>query len=192
MICTKSPKSIAVFIAILVFAFAVFAQESTPSAPTSSSADVLAEDERLPFMLNEESAAPQEPSSTGLVLKSIGALMLVIGLLFFGTWTLKKLGFGGQKAKGDPDAIALSLLSTLTIGNGRTISTVQFGERVLLVGVTPQSFTLLAEDMPMTDRSEENHRSVAEMLAEEGHSFDDEFEIANRKLNMWRDRGGEA
>ena len=152
----------------------------------------MTEDDRLSFMQNEDVPAPQEPSSSGLILKSIGALLLVIGLLFFGTWTLKKLGVGGSKSKSGEE-LSLTVLSTLTMGSGRTISTIQFGERILLVGATPQNFTLLAEEQPFNEVAfSSSPRSVADLLEDEEPSFDDEFEIAKSKLSMWQTRGGAA
>ncbi len=152
----------------------------------------MTEEDRLLFMQSDDDPAPQEPSSSGLIIKSVGALLLVISLLFFGTWTLKKLGVGGKKGK-DGEALSLTVLSTLSMGNGRTISTIRFGERVLLVGATPQSFTLLAEELPLPeDVFARNLRSVADMLADEGPAFDDEFELAKSKLGMWQTRGGAA
>ena len=185
--------SLGMLLAVLAFAQAVVAQNSTQNAVPAATTNVLAEDEHLPFMQTEEmAAAPQEPSSGGLIVKSIGALLLVISLLFFGTWTLKKLGVGGKKVNGSGGELSLTVLSTLSMGNGRTISTIQFGERILLVGATPQNFTLLAEEAPSADGFAGNPRSVAEMLEDEGRSFDDEFEMAQTKLGMWQNQGGAA
>lgn len=179
----------------LAVAFAIAAIAPTLLAQNANSAQsppapVMVEGDRIPFMQTEEGQAPQEPSSSGLIIKSIGALVLVIGLLFFGTWTLKKLGFGNKTGKGPVEEVTLSIISTLAIGNGRSISSIRFGDRVLLVGATPQNFTLLAEETPFGDGYQNNPRSVAEMLADEGRSFDDEFELAKGKLGMWQSNGG--
>lgn len=183
-------QTLTVLLALAALAPAFFGQSADQNQNTPP--NVLAEDERLPFMQSEEDPAPQEPSSSALIVKSIGALVLVIGLLFFGTWTLKKLGFGNKARKGTAEEVSLSVLSTLAMGNGRSISSIRFGERVLLVGATPQSFTLLAEETPTGENYQGNPRSVAEMLADEGRSFDDEFEMAQGKLGMWESRGGAA
>ena len=183
--------SLAILLAVFLLAAANFSQAPKQIPAETPAQPVMTEDDRLSFMQSEDAPAPQEPSSGGLIIKSIGALLLVISLLFFGTWTLKKLGVGGKKAK-DGDALSLTVLSTLSMGNGRTISTIRFGERILLVGATPQNFTLLAEELPLDGEYAGNHRSVAEMLEDEGPSFDDEFEIAKGKLGMWQSRGGAA
>ncbi|MEQ1604122.1 MAG: flagellar biosynthetic protein FliO [Pyrinomonadaceae bacterium] len=184
--------SLVILLAILALAPSTFPQQPKPTTLNESVAQIMSEDDRLLFMQSDDNPPPQEPSSTGLIAKSIGALLLVISLLFFGTWTLKKLGVGGKKAK-DGETLSLTVLSTLSMGNGRTISTIRFGERVLLVGATPQNFTLLAEELPLSDETfAGSPRSVAEMLEDECPSFDDEFELAKSKLGMWQSRGGAA
>ena len=131
------------------------------------------------------------------MLKTLGTLLFVVGLIFFGAWGAKKLGFGNAKTNVAEDA-QLTILSSVNLGNGRTISTVRFGDRVLVVGSTPQSFTLLAEEeasgAAAAKISFENSRSVAEMLAEEAEeenlfsgendSFAREFERAQSILNL--------
>lgn len=177
---------------MLVLVPSIFSQAPKQTPANEPAPPIMTEDDRLSFMQNEDVPAPQEPSSSGLILKSIGALLLVIGLLFFGTWTLKKLGVGGSKSKSGEEW-SLTVLSTLSMGSGRTISTIQFGERILLVGATPQNFTLLAEEQPFNERAfSSSPRSVADLLEDEEPSFDDEFEMANRKLSMWQTRGGAA
>lgn len=160
----------------IIFALAVllaFAQLSVYCETAAASnkqaekqAPPMTEDDRLPFM--SEAAAeesPREtPSSTGLIIRAGGALILVIGLLFAGTWALRKLGFGNQ-AISDRDHPTVSVLTTVSMGNGRSIAAVSFGDRVFLVGTTPQSFTLLAEQSP--EISTDRRRSVADMLSDE-------------------------
>jgi flagellar biogenesis protein FliO/Na+-transporting methylmalonyl-CoA/oxaloacetate decarboxylase gamma subunit len=156
---------------------------------------LLGEDEPLPFMRVEETNTPSEPSSSGLILKSVGALLLVIGLLVFGTWSMKKLGFGSKAAKGPNAELGLEVLSTMPMGGGKTLTMVQFGERVLLVGSTAQSFTLLAEQNPQENTfATHPARSVADMLADddEGGLFDDEFERAMAQIEKRNVYGGVA
>ena len=116
-------------------------------------------------------------------------MLLIGGLIFFGAWGAKKLGFGNSNSNGLPGDLDLAILSSVSLGNGRTISTVRFGERVLVVGSTPQSFTLLAEDVSGEKVSQRTSRSVAEMLAEENDSFGDEFERAQTELNSRQEKG---
>lgn len=184
--------SLAILLAIIAFVQVIFTQEPKHTSANEPAPQVMSEDDRLPFMQSEENPAPQEPSSSGLIIKSIGALLLVISLLLLGTWTLKRLGVGGKNGK-DSETLSLKVLSTLSMGSGRTISTIRFGDRVLLVGATPQNFTLLGEELLAADDvSVGNPRSVAELLEDEIPSFDEEFELAKNKLGMWQYRGGAA
>jgi flagellar biogenesis protein FliO len=153
------------------------------NAPAVQQNEVTAENDHLPFMQQEQGAAPQEPTSGGLLIKTLGSMLLIVGLIFFGAWGAKKLGFGGAKAQALADAPDLAILSSVSLGNSRTISTVRFGDRVLVIGSTPQSFTLLAEENAVEKISIGNSRSVAEMLAEENLTFDDEFERASLYLS---------
>jgi len=140
--------------------------------------EVMTENDRLPFMQSEENPASQEPTSGSLLLKTLGSMLLIVGLIFFGAWVAKKMGYGGKGSAAGGGDMDLAVLSTVSLGKDRSISMVRFGERVLVVGSTPNSFTLLAEEMPAEKISMENHRSVAEMLAEEDNSFAAEFERA--------------
>jgi hypothetical protein len=70
------------------------AQEPQNPSPAPQNNEIMGEDDRLPFMQNQESRAMSEPSSGGLLLKTLGALLLIGGLIFGGAWGAKKLGFG--------------------------------------------------------------------------------------------------
>lgn len=155
----------------------------------AQSPEVTRPDDRLPFMQTEQTAtAPAEPTTGGLIFKSFGAMLLIIGLLFFGAWALKKFGYGKFKTNESLDAPTVSILSTTSIGSNCNLSVIQFGQRTLLVGSTPQSFTLLADEInDEAEFSAVNSRSVAEMLAEET-SFAEELE---RKVDFW-EKGGQV
>ena len=178
----------------------VAAQEApaapAPSAQTTPAAPPMTEEDRLPFMQSESAAA--EPGSGGIMMRALGAMILIVGLIFGVAWGLKKLGPGGFGADKNAEGPDLTVLSTISIASGRTISTVRFGDKVLLVGATAQSFTLLAEaggeeKSPVAGGEEErNPRSVAEMLAEEERGralarFGVEFERAQRRLDAASD-----
>lgn len=179
-------KIIVMHLAFFCWAAGGFAQNSNTNtnAPAVQQNEVTAENDHLPFMQQEQGAAPQEPTSGGLLIKTLGSMLLIVGLIFFGAWGAKKLGFGGAKAQSLADAPDLAILSSVSLGNSRTISTVRFGDRVLVIGSTPQSFTLLAEEAAVEKISLGNSRSVAEMLAEENLSFEDEFERAGLYLSQ--------
>jgi flagellar biogenesis protein FliO len=159
--------------------------QTAPDDPAASTATETAPaDDRLPFMQHEEGRETGSASTSGIILKTFGALLIIVGLIFFAAWGLKKLGYG-PKSSSKPDAPELAIISTVTVGSGRTISTIKFGTRTLLVGSTPQSFTLLADgadDEPFSISSPAtNPRSVAEMLEAE-ESFEKEFAKADAEL----------
>lgn len=153
--------------------------ETTDVQPVQ--AEPMGENDRLDFMLTEEVERPQEPSSSGLIIKAAGALALIIALLFVGAWSLKKLGFGGKSPTVGADQVKLAIVSSIALGGGRTLSTIQFGERILLVGSTAQSFTLLAEELPFDNEFTGNPRSVADLLAGDDRSFEDELTMMTGK-----------
>ena len=177
--------------ALSVFSGSGSAQDN-PAPEAQPQQEVMGENDRLPFMQQEQGAAPSsDPGSGSLLLKTLGSMLLIVGLIFGGAWGAKKLGFGKTKLEGPAAAMDLKMLDSISLGNGRTISTVKFGDRILVVGSTPQSFTLLAEEETGEQVEESavmhNPRSVAEMLAEENLSFGDEFQKA---LNVRAELGG--
>jgi flagellar biogenesis protein FliO len=178
-----------VLVALIAAAGNILAQNTNAntSAPAITQNEIMTENDRLPFMHSEDAASSEEPTSGGLLLKTLGSLLLIVGLIFFGAWGARKLGYGGERAA-DVGDVDLAVLSTVSLGKDRSISMVRFGERVLVVGSTPQSFTLLAEEMPAEKISMENHRSVADMLADEENLFADE--LARAEINGARGSGG--
>ncbi|MBS1792402.1 MAG: flagellar biosynthetic protein FliO [Acidobacteria bacterium] len=166
-------------------AVAGFAQTAPADPPaTTEQTETMGDDDRLPFMQHEQSPPMAEPGSGGLLLKTLGAMLLVVGLIFAGAWGAKKLGFGNQKADPATGDVELRILTSVAVGSGRTISTVRFGDRVLLVGSTAQNFTLLAEEKSPADGALLNSRSVAELLGEERPTFAAEFEQAAARLEI--------
>lgn len=160
------------------------AQNSNTAAPNPQGSEVVSENDPLPFMQKDQNAEVQEPTSGGLLLKTLGAMILIIGLIFAGAWGARKLGFGDTRSHASSDETDLAIVSTVSLGSGRTISAVRFGDRVLIVGSTAQSFTLLAEGTPAKQISFENSRSVGEMLEHEGANFAAEFEQAKTRLDF--------
>lgn len=180
-------------------------QTATPAAPSATpAAPVMGENDRLPFMEAEQAAAGGEVGSGGLLLRAVGSMALIVGLIFVAAWGLKKYGFPGIKAAAGSDDPELTVIATVSLGGNRSISTVRFGEKILLVGSTAQSFTLLADSaangssIPPAAHSESGPRSVAELLAEEAEDFtppDDfgaQFERARAALDAPGKDGGKA
>jgi len=170
----------------------VFAQETNANVRQNQNENqVLGENERIPFMQGEESARPVESSSGSLILRTFGAMLLIVGLIFFGAWGMKKLGFVKSPTNTLSDAPELSVLNSVSVGNNQTISAIKFGEKVLLVGSTAQSFTLLAEDFRNEEINTSNPRSVADLLAEENFDFEAELSQAQKRLGLFQEKGDE-
>lgn len=156
---------------------------ATPSPTPNTSADSnqtqtappLQADERLPFMADSTNQQEQAaPSTGGLMVRTLGALLLIVGLIVAAGWGMKKFG-GARFGKIADDAPELSILNTVALGDKRSLAIVRFGNRNLLLGSTPQSITVLADEKV----SEHEFRSVADMLSHEPYeSFADELSVA--------------
>lgn len=100
----------------------------------------------LPFKLNERAElATETPSASGMLLRTFGALIFIVGLIAAAGWTLRYFGiinFGKQQS----EAAGLEVLDTVQLGERRSLTIVKFGERTLLIGSTPQGLSLLAEE----------------------------------------------
>jgi flagellar biogenesis protein FliO len=183
---------IKILFVLLVSAFLVqvcIAQEPTAEEQTQTQAETTEDSDHLPFMQKEQTAEYEEPGTGSLLIKTFGALLLIVGLIFAGAWTLKKLGYGGIISNNSEDTPELAILSKVSTGNGQTLSIVKFGERTLLIGSTAQSFTMLAEQNE--DELKAEPRSVADMLAEENLSFEEQFEKAQDNLAILPKNGGQ-
>jgi flagellar biosynthetic protein FliO len=160
--------------------------EETAPAPASQSSPVDQSDDRLPFMT--ESAREEQqaaPSTGGLMLRTLGALLLIVGLIVAAAWGMKRFG-GARFGKAVEDAPNLVVLNSVGLGDKRSIAVVRFGSRTMLIGSTAQSITLLAEEQDQFFRAD--LPSVAEMLGEtEAITFADrmaEAEIGG-PLEQW-------
>lgn len=157
------------------------ASEPTPT-PAVQNSDIMGEDDRLPFMQNQPNRVVEETSSTGLFLKTLGAMFVIVGLIFGGAWLARKLGFSNMPAGEQDPEHALAVIRTVALGTGRSVSTVRFGDRVLLVGSTPQNINVLAEVPVESDNVNHVRRSVAEMLVEHDSGFAAELELAEERM----------
>jgi flagellar biogenesis protein FliO len=198
----KSSHSLKILLALLALlalgALVAPAQTADP-APAAQTAPAMTEDEPLPFMRTEAQPEMQEPGSGGLMIRALGSMILIVGLIFFAAWGVRKFGLLGVKPPNDETAPDLSVMTTVSLGGGRTISTVRFGERVLLVGSTAQSITLLAADderAAAAFRPEPGPRSVGELLAAEtndpaeSEDFGAQYERAQFRLSQAEADGG--
>jgi hypothetical protein len=114
-------KVLMMLVAVTVFTPFAMAQAAPEAAPQNNAAQA-ADDDRLPFMHQEDEhqnpASSSESVSTGsIIFKTFGAMLIIVGLIFFGAWGLKKFGFG-PKSAADNNAPELTILSTVTVGSG--------------------------------------------------------------------------
>lgn len=142
--------------------------EPQATRTASPAAPPMTADDRLPFMASDDrSSSADQPSGFGMIARTLGALLLVIGLLVAGSWCLKRIK--GSPFRGSREDGHLEVLKTVTLGDRRSLTVARFGERILLIGSTPQSFALLAADDPEGHLSllpeELPARSVAEVLS---------------------------
>lgn len=139
-----------------------------------------AANDRLPFMADSQRDNVEAPSTSGLLLRTVGALLLIVGLIVAASWGMKRFAgarFGAPKE----DAPQLAILNSLSLGDKKSLAIVRFGERTLLLGATPQSVTLLAEE---AGQSPIQARSVAEILDDEAsEEFAEELTAAEDRLN---------
>jgi flagellar biosynthetic protein FliO len=152
---------------------------TTPTSPPQPKED----DDRLPFMQNDRDRYEAEaPSTVGLLIRTFGALLLIIGLIVAVSWGMKRFG-GGQFSRLNEDSPPVKVLSTVSIGDRRSLIVVRFKDRTLLVGSTPQNLSLLAEDYEDTVSETVPIRSVADIL-NESDSFEEEITSANNRLKQ--------
>lgn len=181
---------------LLVLSVAMFtsiaAQANSQPPAVQASVEPLGENETLPFMQTETSTVSSEPSAAGLLMKTLGSMALIIGLIFVGAWAAKKMGYGSAKAGSLIEGPELSVMNSVSLGNGRSVATIRFGTRLLLVGSTQQAFTLLAEQSDESFEDRAAPRSVAEMLADDNISFDEEIRKASSQLSIFSQTGGNA
>lgn len=146
---------------------ALVAAQARPAEPARSTGAAPVDYERLPFMKHDDTAADTTaPSAGGLLLRTLGALLLVLSLLVAATWALRRWGGNAFNAQLNAET-ELAVVATLPLGERRTVSAVRFGDQLLLLGATPQSITLLAAQERPLRPVPPRMRSVAELLADE-------------------------
>jgi flagellar biosynthetic protein FliO len=150
-----------------------------------------ADDERLAFLDEGRVGESNEsaPGALGLMARTLGALCLIVGLIFAASWGLRRFG-GARFGQTGEHASQLSVLSSVSLGDKRSLAVVRFGGRVLLIGSTGQAITLLAEDEDEGEARDEAAppaRSVAELLSRDAAgAFEHEFVMAGERLEEAR------
>ena len=85
----------------------------------------------------------ENPGVVGAMVKMIGALALVIALVYGALYMLRRLM--GRRLKGSGGIGSLEVLETTYVGQHKAISLVRVGHRSVLVGVTDNQITTLTE-----------------------------------------------
>jgi len=93
--------------------------------------------ESTPLHLASTAAHHSSSVGGGSILRTIIALVIVIGLIYGIARVLKKVKGGGQKATGD----GLQHLATLPLAQGRSVALVRSGSDVVLVGISESGVT---------------------------------------------------
>ena len=120
----------------------VSAKEKNSSNIESKKEVSTTDDAPLPFM-NSTNDTTEQPSGLGLLLRTLGALLIILGLLVVGIFLLKKTkGFNNNVSSDSP----ITVISTTNIGDKQSLSVVKFGNKTLLVGSTAQNMKVLATE----------------------------------------------
>ena len=79
----------------------------------------------------------------GVVLRSAVSLAAVIALMYFLARLARRFNAKGTPGGSMPASIRVE--SRVGVGKGQSIASVNWGGRAILVGITPQNISLIAE-----------------------------------------------
>lgn len=140
-----------------------YVNNTDTNANGNTQKETVRNEEPLPFM--KEDAKEEQVTGIGLLARTLGALLLILGLLVAGTWLLRRTSGLKLAANGESP---VTVVSTTNIGEKQSLSVVKFGNKTLLVGATSQSIKVLAteksEDFEMEEEVIENACSVKDLL----------------------------
>jgi flagellar biogenesis protein FliO len=156
----------------------------------SEAAKTIDAAEKEPLKFLEESTAKTSlplandpPGIASLLLRTAGALLLVVGLIVVASWGLRRLGRAYANSP-SAEAIPLQVLKTLSLGDKQKLMVVRFGESTLLLGSSGQSLIVLATEYPdsPTGLAKPPRVSVAELLeiGSRQKTFEQELEVINQ------------
>ena len=91
---------------------------------------------------NEEQEG-NEVSFVGALVKGLGALLLILALIYGFVWTLRF--FMNKKSFGNPTSVHIRVLSTTYIAPKKSVALLQVYEKAILIGVSENSMTTLIE-----------------------------------------------
>lgn len=120
------------------------------------------EDDTIPFM-KREAERGKLASGEGFALgRALGALLLVLGLLAFGVFLVKR--FGPNRAPTHGAAVAVAVLKSVPLGDRRALLVVHFAGKNLLLGSTPHGISLLDSDDDLTPAAAPTSVAVGDLL----------------------------
>ncbi|MFN0087974.1 MAG: flagellar biosynthetic protein FliO, partial [Blastocatellia bacterium] len=118
-----------------------------------------------------------------LFARTLGALIFIVGLIAAAAWGLRRIG-GTNRGGPSEERPEMAVLGTISLGDRRSLSAVRFGERILLLGMTAQSVTLLATERRRPAWVPPPMRSVAELLEEDDPpAFDKALARAGERID---------
>lgn len=82
---------------------------------------------------------------SGQLLSIVASFVLVIVLLFATLWLLRRIGLSGLRSQAGR---RLAIVDSLWLGNRQRIALVRVDERELVIGISGQSISLIAELTP--------------------------------------------
>ncbi|QJB58399.1 flagellar biosynthetic protein FliO [Pseudodesulfovibrio sp. zrk46] len=94
----------------------------------------------------------------GTVLTTLGYLCLLLGVIYFAYWALKRLGFHGMGMRSGSNAP--QLVTRLMLGHKQNVSVVYYRGKEFMLGVTDEHVTLLKEFEVDEEWEEESIKSV--------------------------------
>lgn len=164
----------------------------TPTPPPAESETPPAGEPELAFLRDEANQpAAESPGLAGLLMRTLGALLLIVGMVVAAAWLMRRLG-AARSSLSREDVPELSVLTTVALGDRRSLAVVRFGAQIFLLGSTAQAITVLAAETPERVLYAAPPRSVADML--EGidvNPFDYELAYARRALKQNPEPGSE-
>lgn len=127
--------------------------------------EAINNDEPLPFMKEQETSADQV-TGFGLLMRTLGALLVILGLLVAGIWLTRRTS--GLRLNASNEQSLMTVVSTTSIGEKQSLSVVRFGNKTLLIGATHQSIQVLAiekgEGEELEKETIESSYSVKDLL----------------------------
>lgn len=178
-------KNIAQTILGLILVPATYVWGQASQTPPSPSAMTASQDATPPSGASQQSAEKPEVADAGSgfsFLKVVGGLGLVLSLIVLGTFGIKKIA-PQYFAKKTSDR-TLRLVETLPMGERRSLVVIEFEERRLLIGSTPNQITLLANlDGSSASASGEELPSPLSTPQASASSFRNMYEVEKGGLN---------